>query len=157
MKSQQHPIFLPLVKMTTVVILSLVVLSGCGTKRPVQQPEFPSYPSETEPQKEYKPPVIQPTTIYTPEIGPAGSLYHSAKNSFNSGDMQKAEMLMERALRIEPKNGHYWYTMGQIKFNQKQFAQSIHLCLKSKSLAGNDRNLLILNDTLMKKARQQME
>ncbi|WP_136810208.1 tetratricopeptide repeat protein [Desulfosediminicola flagellatus] len=159
MELQKHTGILPIIRISTILVLSLVILSGCGVKRPVPQPTYPSYPSyppATQPQVEPQQPVTVPTTIYTPKIGPAGSLYYSAKKSLGSGDTQKAEMTMERALRIEPKNGHYWYTMGQIKFQQQQYAQSVHLCLKSKSLAGNDQNLLILNDVLMKKAREQM-
>lgn len=161
MESTQSTGILPILRVSTVIIISLVILSGCGVKRPVSKPTYPSYPPATkpqiEPEKPVKTPTIKPATIYSPKLGPAGSLYQSAKNSLGSGDTQKAEMTMERALRIEPKNGHYWYTMGKIKFEQKQYAQSIHLCLKSKSLAGSDQNLLILNDTLMKKARQQMK
>lgn len=157
MESTQHTGILPILRLSTVIIVSLVILSGCGVKRPVPKPTFPSYPPATQPQVKPEQPVIKPATIYSPKLGPAGTLYHSAKKSLGSGDTQKAEMTMERALRIEPRNGHYWYTMGRIKFEQKQYAQSIHLCLKSKSLAGSDQHLLILNDTLMKKVRQQMK
>jgi Tfp pilus assembly protein PilF len=65
----------------------------------------------------------------------------------------QAELMMERALRIEPKNGYFWYTLAEIKYEEKQYARTIQLCLKSKSMAGNDVKLLFLNEQLMEKAR----
>ena len=66
---------------------------------------------------------------------------------------RQAELMMERALRIEPKNGYYWYTLAEIKYGEKQYAKTVQFCLKSKSMAGNDVKLLRLNEQLMEKAR----
>jgi Tfp pilus assembly protein PilF len=72
------------------------------------------------------------------------------------GDYQQAEMALERALKIEPRNPHYWFSMAQIKYKQKQYAQTIHLCSKSKSFAGKDEQLRQLNDALSAQAQQQI-
>lgn len=83
-------------------------------------------------------------------------MYASAKEAINNGNYQQAEMALERALKIEPRNAHYWYTMAQTKFEQKQYAQTVHLCSKSKSLAGKNTQLLRLNDELQAKAEQHL-
>ena len=70
------------------------------------------------------------------------------------GAFNKAELSLERALRIEPSNTYYWYTMGKIKYRQGANAQAIQFCLKSKSLAGRDAKLVSLNDELIKRIQQ---
>ena len=72
------------------------------------------------------------------------------------GNYGQAEMMLERAIKIEPRNAHYWYTMAEVKYSQGQYSQAVHLCSKSKSLAGRNSQLLQLNDTLSYKAKQRM-
>lgn len=72
------------------------------------------------------------------------------------GNYGQAEMMLERAIKIEPRNAHYWYTMAEVKYSQGQYSQTVHLCSKSKSLAGKNSQLLQLNDTLTAKARQRL-
>jgi hypothetical protein len=45
-------------------------------------------------------------------------------------------MLLERALRIEPRNPLYWYTLARAKFNQRLYAETIQLCRKVETLIG---------------------
>jgi hypothetical protein len=144
-------------KLLPVLLLATLLLHGCTVKRPVQRPDYPTTPTyPTSPEKPSRP--VEPTqTIYTPQIGPAGSLYRQATTAVSSGDYTKAELALERALRIEPRNGHYWYTMAQVKYEQKQYSQTIHLCLKSKSFAGKNDQLKQLNDSLIHNARQQLK
>lgn len=85
--------------------------------------------------------------------GPAGPLYRKAKTFLDHKEYGQAELAMERALRIEPKNGYYWYTLAEIKFADKQYARMKQLCLKSKSLASGDVALIQLNDQLMAKGK----
>ena len=140
-----------LLRSLLLITIAAMLVNGCTVKRPVSIPS-PDYPDSRPLPGE--PPTIEPEPrVYTPTFGPAESLYHSAKKSLASGDTKKAELTMERALRIEPRNSHYWYTMAQIKYNQRQYGQTIQLCLKSKSLAGRNRQLVALNDELMARAR----
>lgn len=141
---------LNLLRYLPIIFALTILLNGCGTKRviPPPYPEYPVQPTPT-PIPVAKPPIGE----YLPTLGPAKSLYQSARKSLANGEIQKAELTMERALRIEPRNGHYWYTMAEIKYQQQQFDQTVQFCLKSKSLSGKNEHLLALNNVLMHKAK----
>ncbi len=87
-----------------------------------------------------------------PSRGPAHTLYRDAEHAMRKGDYKQAEMLLNRALRIEPRNGWYWHAMGQVKYAQTAYEQAIQFCLKSDSLAGSDPELKRSNHLLMQKA-----
>lgn len=131
----------------------LFLLTSCGiTYTPLPVPPEPQSrepgPEVTEPEKPAKPSAYQPST------GPAASLYTTAQTSMARGEFQKAELALERALRVEPRNGYYWYMMGDLKYRQGDNAGAIQFCLKSKSLAWHDKHLRRLNDELINKVRR---
>ena len=84
------------------------------------------------------------------------SLLESAKQALQVDAFNQAEMFLERALRLEPRNGELWHTMGQVKFAKNHHAQAVQFCLKSNSLAGKDPQLIQKNWVLMEKAYLQM-
>ena len=138
-----------------VLLFVVMFLHGCGG-RPivpvVYQPPSPSYPEPALPEVESQQPQ-QPTIPKDRYAGPAAPLYRKAKTFMAQEDYRQAELAMERALRIEPKNGYYWYTLAEIKYAGKQYGKMKQLCLKSKSLAGGDNNLIQLNDRLINKVQ----
>lgn len=129
-----------------VLLATTMLLSGCGPMAPRPDTPAGSYPQDR--------PTVSPPTAYSPRLGPAASLYHKAGDEMSAGNYVQAEELMERALRIEPKNSYYWYVLAQVKYWQRQYPQAVQMCLKSKSIAGNDTQLIQLNDALINKARQ---
>ncbi|MFV0437138.1 MAG: tetratricopeptide repeat protein [Desulfopila sp.] len=159
------------------LLLFLLLQTGCAVKHPVVPPSplpkkttnrtiVPSRPViEPSIQPVLTAPVEEPTqqtppqtvsSRYVPTVGAAGALYASAKDSMGQGNYQQAEMVMERALKIEPRNADYWYTMAQLKYDQQQYSQAIQLSSKSKSLAGRNLQLQQLNEALSAKAQQQL-
>lgn len=157
------------------MIALTLMINGCTVKRTIPPPSYPlptpARPAPAKPPLPTQPvPVPAPTPApapeqlppeesagsYRPKTGPAGALYASAQEALDRGNYQQAEMAMERALRIEPRNGHYWYAMAQVKYRQGQYSQAVHLCSKSKSFAGRNSQLLRLNDELMQRAQRQM-
>lgn len=122
-------------------------LYGCAVQSPVP-------PSPSPEQKSAPRPGVEDSIIYSPKLGSAASLYHQAKVSFDQGRYNQAEMELERALRIEPRNAEYWYAMAKVKYQQNFHNQAIQFCLKSKSLAGQNSKLIRLNDALIAKVRQ---
>ncbi len=127
-------------------VLLCVILNGCAKRQIFPPPPEPDYPLETRPGK--------PTIPRGYSGGPANALYEEAAQSMAEGAFNRAELSLERALRIEPSNPYYWFTMGKIKYRQGAKAQAIQFCLKSKSLAGRDMKLVKLNDDLIKKIQQ---
>ena len=90
------------------------------------------------------------------EKSPADSLLGSAEQALRLDQFNQAEMFLERALRLEPRNGELWHAMGQVKFEQNHHAQAVQFCLKSNSLAGKAPLLIRKNWILMEKAYLQM-
>ena len=133
----------------SIILVSLFFsLYGCGGVAVAPPSPDPAYPQPAEITKE--PREREPVQI--PGTGPAGSLYQKAKMYTARGNYVQAELSMERALRVEPMNGYYWYNMAHIKYKRKQYSQAVQFCLKSKSLAGSNTKLMQLNDALIEKA-----
>ena len=130
------------------VLLLALALHGCAVQRTA--PRAPSPVPKSTP-----PPGLEEPVMYSPKLGPAASLYSQAKVSLDQGRYHQAELDLERALRIEPRNGEYWYAMARVKYQQNLHNQAIQFCLKSKSLAGQNSELIRMNDALIAKARQQ--
>lgn len=132
--------FIPFIWVAAAVVL-LVMVNGCAPRRvpPYEQPQDVKEQSITKPYSD----------------GPAHGLFEEANRFLAQGNNQRAEIAMERALRIEPSNPYYWYTMGRIAFKQGRYSQAVQFCLKSKSMAGRSVKLLDLNDHLIGQALQE--
>ena len=126
------------------LLLVLLVLSSCA----VQQPAHRGRPAPIEGPKASVP--IQPSPSV--QSGPARSLYAKANEAMASGHPAQAEMLLERALRIEPRNALYWHLLAQSKYAQGDFGQAVQFCNKSESLAGNNNQLRQDNRNLLQQA-----
>ena len=106
---------------------------------------------------EAPPPENPPKPEYVPQTGAATALFRKAQSAMQAGQYKTAEMHLERALRIEPRNPHYWYAMAQVKFKQAEYSQTVQFCLKAKSLAASLPQLIERSRELMKQARQAMQ
>ncbi len=82
----------------------------------------------------------------------AGALLASARQNVRAGEFSQAEIMLERALRVEPRNARLWHEMAQVKYSQKDYGQAVQFCIKSNSLAGKDYSLMQQNWLLMEKA-----
>jgi len=127
-----------------VLLLCATLIAGCGPA--VRQPSYPGLPTDESPRQEE----------YRPVTGRGGTLFQQAQAAQQAGRYAEAEMLLERALRIEPQNPHYWYAMAAAKFDQGQFPQTIQLCLKAESLAGSQPQIAARSRTLLQKAQAAM-
>jgi predicted Zn-dependent protease len=130
------------------------LLSGCGKQAVFYPPQEQQYPTEQQyPAEQQK----QETTTVPRgyNSGPANALYKDATQAMAAGSFDQAELSLERALRIEPGNPYYWYTMGKIKYGKGANNQAVQFCLKSKSLAGRDLKLIRMNDELIEQIRRE--
>ncbi|MFZ5772661.1 MAG: tetratricopeptide repeat protein [Thermodesulfobacteriota bacterium] len=114
-----------------------LLLHGCAARQqPVREPVVS------------KPPVQEKTA--------AGSLLASAHQSVQSGQFNQAEVTLERALRVEPRNARLWHEMARVKYGQGDYGQTVQFCLKANSLAGRDAALIRQNWQLMSRAYAKM-
>ena len=128
------------------LLLLTTILYGCAVTVPA--PSRPTRPLPTE-----VPPPTAPTPAEVPRpvepspgkvarpTGPAGSLYLEAESALRSGNPGRAEMLVERALRIDQGNGRYWHLLGRAKFDQGAFPQAVQFFRMAESRIRGDREL----------------
>ena len=160
-----------------ILLLVALALGGCaphatvpqqeptGAKRQLPgpasgaQPEAPGARREGLPVEQQSPPPAQEESSVPPlksQKGPAHTLYDEAGMALGDDDAHKAELLLERALRIEPRNGWYWYAMGRAKYALGAYEQAIQFCLKSDSLAGADAELRHADHVLLHVVRSRI-
>jgi tetratricopeptide (TPR) repeat protein len=116
------------------LFLLALVLHGCAL--PVsppahpgrQQPPAATVPAEPDPAEEIKP------------TGPAASLSMQAESALRAGDPGRAEMLIERALRIDPGQALYWHILGRARYDQAAYAQAVQFFLRAESRMGDNGN-----------------
>jgi tetratricopeptide (TPR) repeat protein len=113
-----------------------LLLHGCAARPPVGEPVVG------------KPPVHEGTA--------AGTLLASAHQAVQAGQFNRAEVTLERALRVEPRNAELWHEMAQVKYGQEDYGQAVQFCLKANSLAGRDSALIKQNWLLMSRAYAKM-
>ncbi len=130
------------------LLVSALLLHGCAVQGPLPPPT-PHPEKTTVPQPRKSAPAV-----YSPELGAASALYRQAEQSLSEGRYHQAELELERALRIEPRNADYWFAMARIKYQQNLHQQAIQFCLKSKSLAGRNSELIRRNDALIAEAQR---
>ncbi len=141
------------------LLLIFLALHGCAVQVPTPRPEPPAPIERPEPPTppigipETPVPTQPPTSI---QKGPAQSLFAQAESARQSRQPGQAEILLERALRIEPRNAQYWHTLGQIKYDQGDFGQAVQFCLKSDSLARNNNELRQSNRNLLEQAYRKL-
>ncbi len=73
--------------------------------------------------------------------GAVKSLLLDARGAASSGNIARAESLLERALRIEPRNAVLWHYMAKMKLHQGRYTKAIGMAAKSNSMANNDYTL----------------
>lgn len=98
-----------------------------------------------------------PVSVTKPfEQSPTDSLLADAKQAMKMGQFDQAEIYIERALRISPRDAAIWHAMGQVKYGQNNHGQSVQFCLKSNSLAGRDTHLIRQNWKLIEQSYRRM-
>ena len=138
-------LILPPVPVLLLLLLS-IVLHGCAVTGP--PPSHPTRPLPTavtpstapQPVESPRPAEPSPGEVARP-TGPAGSLYLEAEAALRAGNPGRAEILVERALRIDQGNPRYWHLLGRAKYDQGAYAQAVQFFRKAESRIRGDREL----------------
>jgi len=67
---------------------------------------------------------------------------------------ERAAALLERALRIEPRNAGLWYRLARVRLQQGRYGMAESLAEKSNALAKDDVELKRRNAELIEAARR---
>ena len=81
------------------------------------------------------------------------ALLNEAKKHERAGRPERSAAVIERALRIDPKNAQLWYRLALLRMQQRQYDLAASLAAKSNALARNDTQLQMKNKTLIKQSK----
>jgi len=70
---------------------------------------------------------------------------------------ERAAALLERALRIEPRNAQLWHRLAKVRLQQGRYAMAESLAQKSNTLAKDNEALKRRNAELIEIARRAVE
>lgn len=84
------------------------------------------------------------------------AMVRAAEGERRAGRLEQAAALLERALRIEPRNALLWHRLARIRLAQGAPRQAAGLAAKSNALAGRDRRLKAANWRLIGRARTRL-
>jgi Flp pilus assembly protein TadD len=73
--------------------------------------------------------------------GPAGILLTQADEKAAVGDRAQAIALLERAVRLEPRNGYAWLRLGKLYLAKGDSARAEQFARRALQFAGGDRAL----------------
>ena len=68
------------------------------------------------------------------------SLLNDAKTYYEMKQFEQAAALLERALRIEPRNPILWHNLAGIRLAQEDWKRAANLATKSNTLAGSNKD-----------------
>lgn len=89
-----------------------------------------------------------------PDAGRAvHTLLARAESHEQQEQWEQAAALLERALRIEPRNARLWHRLAKIRLQQGRYAMAESLAQKSNALARDDAELRRHNHELIEAAR----
>lgn len=142
-----------------VVGFGLLVLSGCATT-PTSITGAPSggtapsgQPGTGAEQKPAQGEVVRPGPQTSEAVR---GLLAQASQAARAGQLQNVDSLLERALRIEPRNPVLWHYLARLRLRQGRFAEARAMAAKSNSLAGDDTGLQSDNWRLIGYCAQQL-
>lgn len=157
-------------KTYAVLLLPVLLLSGCYTapQRPAAEiGQRPPPPDNTvresdvvvAPAREreiqisaYEPAPVAPLVpLHSKAVD---ALLKTAREQERNQDLNGAVGTIERALRIEPRNGHLWYRLANLRYSQGQHGLASDLASKSLALAGADVALKRESWQLIAKAKR---
>lgn len=110
-----------------------------------------SYPDGDE---RYPQPSVEAPNISTkPTSQTVLALLNQAKIQEQAGNSERAAAVLERALRIEPKNAQLWHRLALLRLQQGKLGLAESLAQKSSALARDDDLLKRKNKTIVDQAR----
>jgi len=142
----------------------LGMLSACGSN-PTTPAQPPVIEDHSQPANGQPPPVSQKyayakTYAYPSSQDNAGNsaitdLRDKARIKADQGQLNQAAALLERALRIQPRDAWVWNQLADIRLRQQRYPQAESLARKSNSMAGQQYDLLARNWHLISTARRE--
>lgn len=107
-------------------------------------PTSPTPPSQPQPPTESIP-IPETTAPKRAHSAAVETLLNQAKEQFEQNETEQAAALLERALRIEPRNSVLWHNLAGVRLKQQDWQRAANLAAKSNTLAGDNKWLRVRN------------
>lgn len=98
----------------------------------------PPLPPDFEPRGSAPPP---PRSSAPQPASPTTALLTQIDTAVAANDFDRAAALAERALRITPRDAQTWYTLANIQFHQRRYADAQGSAQRALSFAGDNAAL----------------
>ena len=82
-------------------------------------------------------------------------LLNQAHAAIQQGQIQRADVLLERSVRIEPRNPSLWNYLAKLRLHEGHVQEAMSMAAKSNALAGNNDKLKADNWRIIAHARYQ--
>lgn len=129
-------------KKLILLIYIVLYLSACATSKPPGIDVPGDEPGKT----------ILPDRKTSPAVV---KLLNRARDATREGDYSKAEVLLERTVRIEPRNPVLWHYLAKLRLHQGRFKDAMGLAAKSNTLAHTNNKLKADNWRIIAHAKYQ--
>lgn len=126
----------------TIIISLLVLLSSCGMMPPLDESEDIKVELPDDGSLHLPPRATEPNDAGGNSSSAVDQLLNQANQAIADNYPAKAAALVERAIRVAPKDPRGYFTLAQIRHRQGQSHQVAQLIHKARSLAGSDKVLL---------------
>ena len=127
-----------------IYIVSAVVLLACASTTKQASVQLPG----EDPQQTVAPDKNTSSAVI--------SLLEKARDATTQGDFQRAEVLLERTVRIEPRNATLWHYLAKLRLHQTRFNDAIGLAQKSNNLARENDHLKADNWRIIAHSKYQL-
>jgi len=98
--------------------------------------------------------VVQPRRHSNPIV--VAGLQRDAHKLNQAGESAKAAAILERAIRIQPRNPQLWHELAQVRYTQQRYQQAESLALRSNRYATRQTDLRRANWRLIAKSREKL-
>lgn len=126
-----------------ILMAGMLSVAGCATITRVPVEDYSlstggSYSSSTqytEPNTAPKAAIKQAPVVVGETLDPLHDLLRQIESALQQGDDSRAEMLLERALRIDSRRASLWHDLARIRYRQSSYEESVTLAQRSNRLA----------------------
>ncbi len=124
---------------------------GCATE--VRQVPAPVESRTESPAASSTPPPPPAAPVVTPQ----STLLASVDAAIETGQLEQAAALCERALRINPRDAYLWYRLAGIRFDQQRYSEAEGFARRAANYAGSDARLLRSINQLISQTQRSMQ
>ena len=95
-----------------------------------------------------------PTLLAPKRSRAAANFGQQAAEQSQQGNYDRAASILERGLRVAPKDAMLWSQLAEVKLRQQQYLQARSLATKSNSLAGTNSAVFEKNHWIIQEAQK---